>query len=42
MGADLLQVKGPWYSLEDLRRDRALVEFYRNGCFATLRLTAGM
>ena len=42
MGADLLQVKGPWYSLEDLRRDRALAEFYRNGCFATLRLTAGM
>jgi phosphatidylserine decarboxylase len=42
MGADLLQVKGSWYSLEDLLRDRALAEFYRNGCFATLRLTAGM
>lgn len=42
MGADLLQVKGPWYSLEDLRRDRALAEFYRDGCFVTLRLTAGM
>ena len=42
MGADLLQVKGSWYSLEDLLRDRALAEFYRDGCFVTLRLTAGM
>jgi phosphatidylserine decarboxylase len=42
IGADLLQVKGSWYSLEDLLRDRALAEFYRDGCFATLRLTAAM
>jgi phosphatidylserine decarboxylase len=41
-GTDLLQVKGSWYSLEDLLGDRELVEFYRDGCYATLRLTAAM
>ena len=41
-GTDLLQVKGSWYSLEDLLRDRMLAQFYRDGCYATLRLTAAM
>jgi phosphatidylserine decarboxylase len=42
VGGDLLQVKGSAYPLEDLLGDRALAEFYRDGCYATLRLTAGM
>ena len=43
VGTDLLQVKGSWYSLADLLGgDRALAEFYRDGCYATLRLTAAM
>jgi phosphatidylserine decarboxylase len=41
-GTDLLQVKGSWYALQDLLGDRELVEFYRDGCYATLRLTAAM
>src|SRR5262245_20320678 len=41
-GTDLLQVKGSWYALEDLLGDRDLAEFYRDGCYATLRLTASM
>jgi phosphatidylserine decarboxylase len=41
-GTDLLQVKGSSYSLEELLRDRNLAEFYRDGCYATLRLTAAM
>jgi phosphatidylserine decarboxylase len=41
-GTQLLQVKGSGYDLEELVRDRDLAEFYRGGCFATLRLTAGM
>jgi phosphatidylserine decarboxylase len=42
VGTDLLQVKGSWYPLEDLLCDRELAEFYRDGCFVTLRLTAAM
>jgi phosphatidylserine decarboxylase len=42
VGGDLLQVKGSAYPLEELLGDRALAEFYRDGCYATLRLTAGM
>jgi phosphatidylserine decarboxylase len=41
-GTDLLQVKGSWYSLDELLSDRELVEFYRDGTYATLRLTAAM
>jgi phosphatidylserine decarboxylase len=41
-GTNLLQVKGSWYSLIDLLGDTQLAEFYRGGCFVTLRLTAGM
>jgi len=41
-GTDLLQVKGSWYPLEDLLGGREFVEFYRDGCYATLRLTAAM
>ena len=42
MGGDLLQLKGSTYPLEELLGDRTLAEFYRDGCYATLRLTAGM
>jgi phosphatidylserine decarboxylase len=41
-GTDLLQVKGSRYSLEELLRDRELAASYRDGCYATLRLTAAM
>jgi phosphatidylserine decarboxylase len=41
-GTTLLQIKGSAYPLEDLLRDRELVEFYRDGCYVTLRLTAAM
>jgi len=42
VGGELLQVKGSTYPLEELLGDRALAEFYRDGCYATLRLTASM
>ena len=41
-GTALLQVKGFDYSLEDLLIDRGLSEFYRDGCYVTLRLTSSM
>jgi phosphatidylserine decarboxylase len=41
-GTEVLQIKGSAYALEDLLRDRDLVEFYRDGCYVTLRLTAAM
>jgi phosphatidylserine decarboxylase len=41
-GTELLQIKGSAYSLEDLLVDRDLVEFYRDVCYVTLRLTAAM
>src|SRR5262245_24704771 len=41
-GTELLQVKGFPYTLQDLLRDPALVEAYRNGRYVTLRLTAAM
>jgi phosphatidylserine decarboxylase len=41
-GTQLLQVKGSSYPLEELLRDPALVERYRNGSYVTLRLTAAM
>jgi phosphatidylserine decarboxylase len=41
-GTALYQAKGFPYSLEDLLGEPGLVEAYRNGCYATLRLTSGM
>jgi phosphatidylserine decarboxylase len=41
-GTDVLQVKGSGYSLYELLEDRELAELYRDGCYATLRLTAAM
>ena len=41
-GTELLQVKGRPYTLKDLFGDSDLVDVYRDGCYATLRLTAGM
>jgi phosphatidylserine decarboxylase len=38
----LLQVKGAPYTLEELLCDSELAALYRNGRYATLRLTAGM
>jgi len=38
----LIQAKGFPYTLEDLLRDPALVERYRDGCYVTLRLKASM
>lgn len=38
----LLQVKGAPYTLEELLCDADLAALYRNGRYATLRLTAGM
>jgi len=39
---ELLQVKGAPYTLEELLCDPELAALYRNGRYATLRLTAGM
>jgi phosphatidylserine decarboxylase len=41
-GATLFQAKGFPYALEDLLCDRNLVETYRNGSYATLRLKSSM
>ncbi|HEU4377398.1 MAG TPA: archaetidylserine decarboxylase [Hyphomicrobiaceae bacterium] len=41
-GSELLQIKGSAYALEELLLDRDLVEFYRDGSYVTLRLTAAM
>ena len=41
-GTRLYQAKGFPYPLEDLLCDRELVKTYRNGCYVTLRMTAGM
>jgi len=41
-GTVLMQVKGSGYELEELIVDRELADFYRGGCYVTLRLTAGM
>jgi phosphatidylserine decarboxylase len=41
-GTELMQVKGSGYELEELLVDRELADFYRGGCYVTLRLTAGM
>jgi phosphatidylserine decarboxylase len=41
-GNALIQAKGFWYTLEDLLLDLRLAELYRDGQYATLRLTSGM
>lgn len=41
-GVTALQAKGHEYPLSDLLRDQALAEQHRDGCYATLRLTATM
>ncbi|MGZ9105673.1 MAG: archaetidylserine decarboxylase [Rhodoplanes sp.] len=41
-GAELLQIKGFPYTLQDLFGDSDLVDLYRGGRYATLRLTSGM
>src|SRR5277367_2365099 len=41
-GTTLFQAKGFPYTLDDLLCDRELVETYRNGRYATLRLTSSM
>ena len=41
-GVDVFQIKGLPYGLPDLIGDAALVERFRDGCYATLRLTSGM
>ena len=41
-GTELLQAKGFPYTLHDLLADPALVEAYRDGTYATLRLTSSM
>jgi phosphatidylserine decarboxylase len=38
----VLQAKGRPYRLVELLGDAAMVRYYANGCYATLRLTAGM
>src|SRR5262245_21423990 len=41
-GTEALQIKGFTYELGDLLHDEKLVEKYRDGVFATLRLTSSM
>ena len=41
-GTQLFQAKGSVYTLEDLLGDSRLVAQYRDGCYATLRITAAM
>ena len=41
-GTELVQAKGFPYTLHDLLADPALVETYRDGTYATLRLTSSM
>ncbi len=41
-GTELLQIKGAAYTLRDLFGDSDLVGLHRDGCYVTLRLTAGM
>ena len=41
-GNTLFQIKGFPYTLQDLTGDPELVRAHRNGCYVTLRLTAGM
>lgn len=41
-GTQVIQAKGFPYSLRDLLHDPALVEYYRDGTYVTLRLTSSM
>jgi phosphatidylserine decarboxylase len=42
VGVELMQIKGFPYTLQDLLRDQALVDLYRDGLYVTLRLTSSM
>jgi phosphatidylserine decarboxylase len=42
LGNDLVQAKGIVYRLDELLCDAALARSFAGGCYATLRLTAGM
>jgi phosphatidylserine decarboxylase len=42
VGGELLQVKGSSYPLEELLSDPEMAGSLRDGCYVTLRLTAGM
>ena len=42
LGNDLVQAKGIVYRLDELLRDAAFARQFAGGCYATLRLTAGM
>ena len=41
-GTELVQAKGLTYTLEDLLIDARLIDTYRDGCYATLRLRSSM
>jgi phosphatidylserine decarboxylase len=41
-GVEPMQIKGSSYMLDDLLRDSELVDLFRNGTYATLRLTSSM
>jgi phosphatidylserine decarboxylase len=41
-GTEVFQAKGLSYPLAELLHDEALARYYGDGCYATLRLTAGM
>ncbi len=42
LGTDVFQAKGLAYPLAELLQDEGLARYYGDGCYATLRLTAGM
>jgi phosphatidylserine decarboxylase len=42
VGVEVMQIKGFPYTLQDLLRDPALVELYRDGQYVTMRLTSSM
>jgi len=42
LGTDVFQAKGLVYRLDELLSDAGLARYYRDGCYSTLRLTAGM
>jgi phosphatidylserine decarboxylase len=42
LGTQVFQAKGAPYLLDELLRDEALARRYRDGCYATLRLTSSM
>jgi len=42
INGDLLQIKGSSYPLDELLGDSSVARSYHDGCYVTLRLTAGM